>query len=154
MPKKPAIKKRSKRVVTRQPNPFNYATLAQMLVIPAVTVGFYFTVNWAVTGDTLKRHDQQITEEKIEREKLKVGEDEKREALRKALTDYAATTSSSINELAKTSAVQSEQIKSIGLSLERVVNGLQNIELAVHRPDKRSEGEPPEWGTMTGRAPH
>src|ERR1700677_1562752 len=104
MPKKPAIKKRSKRVVTRQPNPFNYATLAQMLVIPAITVGFYFTVNWAVTGDTLKRHDQQITEEKIEREKLKVGEDEKREALRKALTDYAATTSSSINELAKTSA--------------------------------------------------
>ena len=121
-----------------------------------ITVGVYLVANWTLTGDTLKRHDQQIMEEKVEREKLKVGEDEKREALRKALTDYAATTSSSINELARTSAVQSEQIKSIGSSLERVVNGLQNIELAVRRPDKRSENEPSDWRAMIGRevVPH
>jgi hypothetical protein len=143
----------------QHPSPFNWATIVQMATIPLLTVAFYFTVNWAVTGDTLKRHDVEIAEEKIEREKLKASEDEKREALRKQLAEYADRTTQSVAALAQHAAVQDEKVGNINENLNKVVNSLQNLQYIITTTrDKRSErqNDSADWSAMTGRelTPH
>ena len=130
----PKRTKRLRKVPPREihVSPFNWGTLINVAAIVGsmLTVGFYFSVNYATTADTLKRHDQQLVEEKVEREKMKALDDEKREGLRRALENYAATTSTGIAELAKHAAVTDEHIKSIDEHLGMVVNGLQRLETA------------------------
>lgn len=143
----------------RQPSPFNWATIVQIGAIPAITLAGSIIYQTTTTGDTLKRHDQMIAEEKTEREALRVNEDAKREELRRALIDNSSETRAAMAKLvdseqdqAKISAVQAEQIKSIGAALERVVNGLENIERAVRSPDKRSmKATPFDWSASSDR---
>ena len=121
---------------TRQPSGFNWATIVQIGGIPAITLAGSIIYQTATTGDTLKRHDQQIAEEKIEREKMKAVEDEKREGLRKALTDNTAETRLAIGKLSETVAVQANEITNIDKHLEMLVNGVQRLEQTVGQSGK------------------
>lgn len=117
-----------KRKTSRQPPPiFNAGTIINVLGIPVLTAifiggGFYFT---------LRGLPEQLTKETEARETSQKTEAEARDKVRNALIDYAGKTQHSIDTLAAHALVQDEQIKNVNSSLERVVNGLQNIELAV-----------------------
>lgn len=111
----------------RAPSVFNAGTAINVLAIPVITTvfiagGFYFTVR--------SRLDQVTQEQKASGDSLK-SESDARERLRSALEDYAGKTQHSVDQLAAHAMVQDEQIKAVNSSLERVVNGLQSIELAV-----------------------
>ena len=116
-----------------QLSPFNWGTLINVASIPLLTLILYFGIDYVKNGDKVNQHDQEIKQERIAREQAHKDDAEKREALRDALTNFAAKTSEGISKLAEHAAVQDEQIKNINGNLDKVVNGLQNIELAVGR---------------------
>lgn len=133
----------------RDSPPFSWKTIVSLAAaVPLLTIGGNFVVNYISNGDKLAQHDIEIKQEQVERNKLKDAEDEKREILRKALNDYADKTAQSVAALATHAAVQDEQIKNISNNLDKAVNVLQGIEIAISR-DKRSENDLDGSGTMT-----
>lgn len=124
-----------RRIVNNGGSVFNWGTVVNVAMIPLLTVAFYFVVSWATTGDTLKQHEKAIAEEAAERKAMKIEDDVKREALRKALTDNSNETRSAISDLSKTVAVQANEIINIDKHLEMLVSGVQRLEQSVRPPD-------------------
>jgi capsule polysaccharide export protein KpsE/RkpR len=95
----------------------NAGTLVNILIIPVLTVSFYFIGSYFLTGDTLRRHELEIAAEASQREKLS-----------NSLLNYAQKTQEGISALSSHAEVQDERIKQITGTLDHVVSGLQNIE--------------------------
>ena len=93
------------------------------------TLGLYFGIDYIRSGDRLGQHDLELKQV----EQARKADEAKREALRDALNNFASKTTEGISKLAEHAAVQDEQIKNINGNLDKVVNGLQSIEMAVTR---------------------
>lgn len=103
---------------------FYFATTTMLEAIPK-----------ALRDETAAR-ETGYKQEVAAREAAHNDESEKREQLRSALLNYADKTQHSIDSLAANAMVQQEQIKNVNTNLDKVVQGLQNIELAVGRAKK------------------
>lgn len=115
--------KRATKVVPVEP--WWRGTLINVLGIPIVTTIFLGSGFYYLTQNTLAEHTLAIAQEATKREALQTAQDEKREALRVALRDYAAKTSDGINKLAAHADVQDERIKNINEAVDRLVTGFQ-----------------------------
>ena len=111
----------------------NGGTIINILGIPLITAifiggGYYYT-----TRDILAQHTAEIAKEVATREAAMKEENEGREKIRNALINYADKTQHSIDTLAAHGMVQDEQIKAVNGTLDKVVNGLQGMEMAIGR---------------------
>jgi hypothetical protein len=139
---------------------FNKGTIVNVLLIPAITAiflggGVFYAgkllldQNTAAIAIETQKRETAIAEETKRREEAfaamrekrdvsQKAEDAKREELRQALLTNARETSDGIAKLTAHALVQDEQIKNVGeqiknqvSSIDRVVTGLQNLEIAV-----------------------
>lgn len=110
---------------------FNKGTIVNVFAIPVLTAAI--TLGGAVLAFYFQTKELPG----------KIAEETKaREALRTALVENTQKTQQAISELATQQAVATTQIQSLTSTLDRVVSGLQNVELSLaggHPAERRTK---------------
>jgi len=136
-----------RRTPAHQPSIWNAGTVVNIFAIPIITTiflggGAYFTFkalleqNTSAIKEESAKREEAFRTETTKREAALKEEVVAREALRQALMENSKETTKGIASLAAHALVQDEQIKNATTELKNVVNGLQNIEIAVGRPSR------------------
>ncbi len=106
---------------------FNTATLVQIAGIPVLTAGVYFVMQWALTGDTLKRHDDAIKTIQVEAKANIDAEIKAREDARKTFLDNQLKTTEILGKLDTRLAVSETKQETANQTLKEIAQELTRI---------------------------
>lgn len=112
---------------------FNTATVFQMGLIPIITgiiilSGFYY-----VTGDTLKRHDTEITSIRNDTKVRTEQEEKEREKIRNEYFSYQQKTNDILGKLDTRLAVSETKQETANQTLSKIADELTRISGATRR---------------------
>lgn len=105
-----------------QPSPsFNWGQIVNIVAIPFVTAAVVFIGQWAITGDTMKRHDESIKQIVVSRE----DEKKSRESMR---DNFMASQGKLIEVLGKLDtrlSVSEKQQEAVSKQVDKISDMLQ-----------------------------
>ena len=112
---------------------FNLATVAQIGLIPILSVAFYFITTWATTGDRLAQHDTAIRTLIANSQSNKEEEDKAREKTRAEFMSYQQKTTEILGKLDTRLAVSETKQETANQSLQKIVDELARINSVSRR---------------------
>lgn len=116
---------------------FNLATLVQIGLIPIITAGVAFLLQWGVVGDQLKRHENDLTQtipKQFQQESDAIAAEAKaRQQNRDEFLDKLGQVKDGVNELNTTVKLQAAEQKHATDTLDQISHQLENTTITKGR---------------------